>query len=94
MALGKAKYLFVLSLLLGQCVLVHHQSNTGIAGFQCFQLGFVHDALQRYMHEFEEDDDDQFNLFLNFIGSIHKPLTSDMLPHRFEIDWVRCYTKK
>ena len=33
-------------------------------------------------------------LFLNFVGSIHKPLNSDSLPHHFEIAWVRCFNKK
>ena len=33
-------------------------------------------------------------LFLNFIGSIHKPLKDDSLPHHFEIDWVRCLKRK
>ncbi len=32
-------------------------------------------------------------MFLNFIGSIHKPHNTP-LPHHFEIDWVRCYRKK
>jgi hypothetical protein len=34
------------------------------------------------------------DLFLNFIGSIHKPLTDNSLPHHFEIDWVRCLKRK
>ena len=33
-------------------------------------------------------------LFLNFVSSIHKPLNNNELPHHFEIDWVRCLTKK
>jgi len=33
-------------------------------------------------------------LFLNFVGSIHKPLNAQSLPHHFEIDWVRCMQKK
>ena len=33
-------------------------------------------------------------LFLNFVGSIHKPLSAQSLPHHFEIDWVRCMQKK
>ncbi len=33
-------------------------------------------------------------LFLNFIGSIHKPLSEKLLPHFFEIDWVRCLKRK
>ena len=33
-------------------------------------------------------------LFLNFVGSIHKPISAQSLPHHFEIDWVRCLQKK
>jgi len=33
-------------------------------------------------------------LFLNFVGSIHKPISAQSLPHHFEIDWVRCLRKK
>ena len=33
-------------------------------------------------------------LFLNFVGTIHKPLNAQSLPHHFEIDWVRCMQKK
>jgi len=33
-------------------------------------------------------------LFLNFTGSLHKPLKEELLPHRFEIDWVRCIKRK
>jgi len=33
-------------------------------------------------------------LFLNFVGSIHKPINTDSLPHHFEIDWVRCLKRK
>ena len=32
--------------------------------------------------------------FLNFVGSIHKPLNTQSLPHHFEIDWVRCLRRK
>lgn len=33
-------------------------------------------------------------LFLNFVGTIHKPINAQSLPHHFEIDWVRCMQKK
>ena len=33
-------------------------------------------------------------LFLNFVGTIHKPMSAQSLPHHFEIDWVRCMQKK
>ena len=33
-------------------------------------------------------------LFLNFVGTIHKPINAQTLPHHFEIDWVRCMQKK
>ena len=33
-------------------------------------------------------------LILHFIGSIHKPLSNESLPHHFEIDWVRCFKRK
>lgn len=33
-------------------------------------------------------------LFINFIGSLHQPLNGTSLPHHFEIDWVRCWSKK
>lgn len=34
------------------------------------------------------------DLFLNFIGSLHEPLNGELLPHHFEIEWVRCLQKK
>ena len=33
-------------------------------------------------------------LFINFIGSLHQPVNGELLPHHFEIDWVRCLKKK
>lgn len=33
-------------------------------------------------------------LFINFIGSLHQPVNGEILPHHFEIDWVRCFKKK
>jgi hypothetical protein len=33
------------------------------------------------------------SLFLNFISSLHEPVKSHVIPHRFQIDWVRCYAK-
>ncbi len=33
-------------------------------------------------------------LFINFIGSLHQPVNGEILPHHFEIDWVRCLRKK
>lgn len=37
---------------------------------------------------------DMGELFINFIGSLHEPIKDRLLPHRFEIDWVRCFRKK
>jgi beta-glucanase (GH16 family) len=34
------------------------------------------------------------SLFLNFVTSLHEPVKSQLIPHRFQIDWVRCYEKK
>lgn len=33
-------------------------------------------------------------MFLNFVASVHNPVNGRVLPHHFEIDWVRCYQKK
>ena len=34
------------------------------------------------------------DLFINFIGSLHQPVNGTLLPHYFEIEWVRCLSKK
>ncbi len=31
------------------------------------------------------------DLFLNFVSSLHEPVNSHLIPHHFEIDWVKCY---
>jgi beta-glucanase (GH16 family) len=38
----------------------------------------------------------QFNggMFLNFVSSLHETVNHNAIPHRFEIDWVRCYQEK
>lgn len=33
-------------------------------------------------------------LFINFIGSLHQPVNGTLLPHHFEIEWVRGMQKK
>lgn len=33
-------------------------------------------------------------MFLNFVSSLHESVNNNIIPHRFEIDWVRCYQKK
>ncbi len=33
-------------------------------------------------------------LFINFIGSLHQPVNGTLLPHHFEIEWVRSLRKK
>ncbi len=33
-------------------------------------------------------------LFLNVVSSLHAPVNEQLLPHRFEIDWVRCFVAK
>ena len=33
------------------------------------------------------------DMFLNFVGSLHEPVNNNKIPHRFEIDWIRCYQK-
>ncbi len=33
-------------------------------------------------------------LFFNFVSSLHAPVNDHALPHRFEIDWVRCFVSK
>ena len=42
----------------------------------------------------EEHNQNSGELFLNFVCSIHKPLSEQSLPHHFEIDWVRCLKRK
>ncbi len=33
-------------------------------------------------------------MFLNFISSLHEPVNNNIIPHRLEMDWIRCYEKK
>jgi hypothetical protein len=33
-------------------------------------------------------------MFLNFVSSLHDKVNETKIPHRFEIDWIRCYQKK
>jgi len=33
------------------------------------------------------------NLFMNFVSSLHEPVDNHLIPHQFQIDWVRCYTR-
>lgn len=33
-------------------------------------------------------------MFLNFVSSLHEQVNDNLIPHRFEIDWVRCYQKR
>jgi hypothetical protein len=33
-------------------------------------------------------------LFINFVSSLHEPVNNNKIPHRFEIDWIRCYEEK
>ena len=33
-------------------------------------------------------------MFLNFVSSLHETVNNNVIPHRFEIDWVRCYEKR
>jgi beta-glucanase (GH16 family) len=32
-------------------------------------------------------------LFLNFVSSLHEPVNNHLIPHQFQIDWVRCYSR-
>ncbi len=33
-------------------------------------------------------------MFLNIVSSLHAPVNEQILPHRFEIDWIRCFAAK
>lgn len=33
-------------------------------------------------------------MFFNFVSSLHEPVNNNLIPHYFEIDWIRCYEKK
>jgi beta-glucanase (GH16 family) len=47
-----------------------------------------------YMVHSEQYTDTDGEMFLNFISSMHEPVNNSKIPHRFEIDWVRCYQEK
>ena len=32
-------------------------------------------------------------MFLNFVSSLHEPVNQNLIPHHFEIDWIRCYAR-
>ena len=89
--------------------IIEHPANGGIKkltqvkglnfnNFHIFRLEIFGDMLiwkinnhevhrEKYAQNSEE-------LFLNFIGTIHLPISAQSLPHYFEIDWVRCLQKK
>jgi beta-glucanase (GH16 family) len=47
-----------------------------------------------YMVHSEQFTDADGEMFLNFVSSLHEPVNSNKIPHRFEIDWIRCYQEK
>ncbi len=47
-----------------------------------------HEVHRQHLDSYEGD------LFLNFTGSIHHANAEEILPHHFEIEWVRCLRKK
>lgn len=66
--------------------------------FHIFSLEILGDLLVWKINNHEVHRDlispNSGDLFLNFIGSLHKPLNHSDLPHHFEIEWVRCLRKK
>ncbi len=66
--------------------------------FHIFSLEILGDLLVWKINNHEVHRDsishNSGDLFLNFIGSLHKPLSHSDLPHHFEIEWVRCLRRR
>ena len=66
--------------------------------YHIFRLEVFGESLVWKINNFEvhreEYSGKRDEMFLNFVGSIHKPMNARFLPHHFEIDWVRCFRKK
>ncbi len=66
--------------------------------FHIFSLEIHGDLLIWKINNYEVHRDsishNSGDLFLNFIGSLHKPLNHNDLPHHFEIEWVRCLKRR
>jgi hypothetical protein len=66
--------------------------------FHVFRLEKFNDTytwkINGYMVHADQFSHSSGDLFFNFISSLHEPVNNNMIPHRFEIDWIRCYEKK